>query len=158
VPYWFSVAMVMAVIVCIALLQYAVHGGGLLYQYHHVTEAKHADVAPGRWQLIAMVTVVPRLFKDQWLQAPPNVMWFVVLILQYYVLFPVLRSLLHAAGPARFLAVALATTLLAKLLLITFVGGIDHDPAGYLNHCLAPFRLFEFALGMDARIWSCAPS
>jgi hypothetical protein len=158
VPYWFSVAMVMAVIVCIALLQYAVHGGGLLYQYHHVKEAKHADVAPGRWQLIAMVTVVPRLFKDQWLQAPPNVMWFVVLILQYYVLFPVLRSLLHAAGPARFLAVALATTLLAKLLLITFVGGIDHDPAGYLNHCLAPFRLFEFALGMDARIWSCAPS
>ncbi len=149
VPYWFSVAMIMAVIVIIAALQVALHGHGLVYQYHHVTESKHDFVAPGPGQLFAMVLVFPRALRSEWMMAPPNVMWFVVLIIQYYLLFPFLLRLLHRVKPAAFLAGALVATIAANLLLIGLVGGLDRNPALYMNHCLAPFRLFEFALGMS---------
>lgn len=148
VPYWFAIAMVMVVICGIALLQMALHGHGFAYQYHHVTQARWTYVAPGRWELLASIAVLPRAVRSEWLMVPPSVMWFVVLFVQYYLLFPFLAPLLKRFGPARFLLGALAITATAKVALIFFAGGLDHDPAKYLNHSMAIFRGFEFALGM----------
>jgi peptidoglycan/LPS O-acetylase OafA/YrhL len=141
--------MILAVFVIIAAMQVALHGHGIVYQYHHVTESKHDFVAPGRGQLFAMVLLFPRALRSEWMMAPPNVMWFVVLIIQYYLLVPFLLRLLHRVRPAAFLAGALVATTAANLLLIGLVSGLDRNPAAYMNHCLAPFRLFEFALGMS---------
>lgn len=149
VPYWFTIAMVIVVIAVIAALQVALHGHGFVYQYHHVTEQKYNFIAPGVSQLFVMVLVFPRALRSEWMMTPPNVMWFVVLIIQYYLLFPFLLRTLHRVRPAAFLAGSLAATIAANLVLIGIVGGLDRNPALYMSHCLAPFRLFEFALGMS---------
>jgi peptidoglycan/LPS O-acetylase OafA/YrhL len=149
VPYWFALGMVMVVICSIAVLQMALHGQGFAYQYHHVTQARWSYIAPGRWELMASILVFPRALRSEWLMVPPSVMWFVVLFVQYYLLFPLLLPVLNRFGPPRFLLGALAVTVTAKLVLISAVGGLDQDPAKFLNHSMAIFRGFEFTLGMS---------
>jgi peptidoglycan/LPS O-acetylase OafA/YrhL len=149
IPYWFAVALAFVVVCVIAVLQYAMHGQSLLYQYHHVTEARVYDVAPGTWSFIISLTLVPRLFSTGWGDAPPAVMWFVVLHVQYYLLFPFLYVLLNRHKPVPFLLAAFVVTVAAKTALIAGAGGIDRGLAAHLNQTVSIFRVFEFALGMS---------
>jgi peptidoglycan/LPS O-acetylase OafA/YrhL len=148
VPYWFAVAMTFVVVCLFALLQYSLHGESLLYQYHHVTEARVHYVAPGTWGFMISLTLIPRLFSTGWGESPPAVMWFVVLHVQYYLLFPFLYVLLNRHKPVHFLLAALVVTVTSKAALIAGAGGFDRGLAGHLNEMLSIFRVFEFALGM----------
>jgi peptidoglycan/LPS O-acetylase OafA/YrhL len=149
VPYWFAVVLVFAVIGLIALLQYGLHGHSLGYQYHHVTEARTNYVARGPGQFLIALTLIPRLFHSGWEWAPPYVMWFVVLHVQYYLAFPFLYVFLNRIKPLNFLVFAFVATAAAKLVLIATLGGINNDPGRHINHAFALFRWFEFALGMS---------
>jgi peptidoglycan/LPS O-acetylase OafA/YrhL len=137
------------VVCAIAVLQYVMHGQSLLYQYHHVTEARVDYVAPGTWSFIISLTLIPRLFSTGWGEAPPAAMWFVVLHVQYYLLFPFLYVLLNRHKPVRFLLAAFAVAVAAKAARIAGTGGIDSGLAGHLNQTVSIFRVFEFALGMS---------
>jgi peptidoglycan/LPS O-acetylase OafA/YrhL len=149
IPYWFAVVLAFVVVSVIALVTYALHGQGLLYQYHHVTEGRYYYVAPGTWSFVISFTLIPRLFSTGWGEAPPAVMWFVLLNVQYYLLFPFLYVLLNRHKPIPFLLAALAVTVASKALLIAGAGGIDVGLAGHLNQTVSLFRVFEFALGMS---------
>ncbi len=149
VPYWFAVVLTLSTIIAIAIIQVALHGGGFAYQYHHVTEGRYDYIAPGHWELVASVLLIPRAFSSEWLSSPPPLMWFVVPILQYYLLFPFLLRLIGRIGVARFALTAFAATIAARLALIVFVGPIGDNPARYFAHAFVPFRFFEFALGMS---------
>jgi peptidoglycan/LPS O-acetylase OafA/YrhL len=96
----------------------------------------------------AGLLLVPRIFRAEWQFAPEGSLWFVLLIVQYYLLFPLLLVALRRLGPARFLALTLAVTLVA----LDLVRALDGDLVG-LHHVLdmgSPFRIFEFGLGMTA--------
>jgi peptidoglycan/LPS O-acetylase OafA/YrhL len=148
VPYWFGLGLFAATVVAIAILQMALHGESLLYQLKHVTTAKYDYALLGRWEAVASVTVVPRAFYNRWLFVPPSILWFVVLLAQYYLVFPVLFKTMARIGPVRLVALALVATVAAKLLLIAFVGPLDTPTARHINHVFIPFRWYEFALGM----------
>jgi peptidoglycan/LPS O-acetylase OafA/YrhL len=148
VPYWFGLGLVAATILGIALLQMALHGDTLMYQLKHVTMSKHDLALQGRWAVLASVTVIPRAFNYNWLMVPPGILWFVVLLAQYYLAFPLFFRAMRRLGPARFVAIALVATVAAKLLLIALVGTLDTQPARHINHVFIPFRWYEFALGM----------
>jgi peptidoglycan/LPS O-acetylase OafA/YrhL len=148
VPYWFGVGLVAATIVAIALVQMALHGDTLLYQLKHVTMSKYDYALQGRWEAVATITVIPRAFNYHWLMVPPGILWFVILLAQYYLVFPLLFRGMQRLGAARFVLIALAATVTAKLLLIAFVGALDTQPARHINHVFIPFRWYEFALGM----------
>lgn len=148
VPYYFGLMITGATILILALLQMALHGGSLVYQVKHVTLARYDYAFEGVGATLAAATIVFRLANPDWLLATPQMLWFVPLLLQYYIAFPVLVLVLKRLGPFRFLALALTTTIAAKLALIATIG-IDSNPGAHINHALAPFRWYEFALGMD---------
>ncbi len=148
VPYWFGLVLVAATIVVIAILQIALHGGTFLYQVQHVTESKYDYALQGRWETLASIAVIPRLFNENWLMVPPPILWFVVLLLQYYLLFPVLFQVLRRIGPLRFFALALTATIAARLLLVATVGSLGTNPGKHFSQAFVIFRWYEFALGM----------
>jgi peptidoglycan/LPS O-acetylase OafA/YrhL len=148
VPYWFGVGLFAAAVVAIALLQMALHGETLMYQLQHVTESKYDYALQGRWETVAALTIIPRAFNDDWLMVPPGILWFVVMLIQYYLVFPVLFRFMNRVGPPRFLAFALATTIASKLILIATVGSLATNPAKHISQAFIPFRWYEFALGM----------
>ena len=90
--------------------------------------------------------LAPRIFRDEWQFAPEGSLWFVLLIVQYYLLFPVLLSVMKRVGPWLFLIATLAVTL-ASLGAMTWAAGdlVEHRSWVEMG---APFRLFEFGTGM----------
>lgn len=148
-PYWFGVALFMFVVCAVALYNAQRHGGGFVYQYHHVTFTGVTPVAPGWGEAFAAVAIVPRAFSAEWRFASPVGLWFVVLILQYYLLFPVLRPLLDRVGPWWFSLAGLTVTVVAKSVLLYNVGALIWQPAEHMAQSTSVFRVFEFTLGMS---------
>lgn len=72
-------------------------------------------------------------------------LWYVGLILQLYLVFPILWRWLERFGPMRFLAGAAAITVVSRYLLLVVVGSnVEQWSMG----AVFVTRLFEFALGM----------
>ena len=82
-------------------------------------------------------------------------MWYVVLMLQAYCAFPVLRALLARLGPVRFLLVTIAVTWVGRWLVFHYVPLPSFDPAATVIYFL-PFRLAPLVLGMVASRWAAA--
>src|SRR5207244_9626420 len=96
----------------------------------------------------AGLLLVPRILRDQWQFAPEGSLWFVLLIVQYYLLFPFLLVALRRAGAALFLTGTLLVTLVSLNLVLAIDGNLTR-----LHRVLdmgSPFRLFEFGIGMTA--------
>jgi len=96
----------------------------------------------------------PFAFYDiQFLQKFNGDYWFIPLILQLYLVFPLLYLMLKKWGPARFLAVVFVATVSYRFLAAYF---LDSVPMGVIypasnSYRLFSFflpRLFEFGLGM----------
>jgi peptidoglycan/LPS O-acetylase OafA/YrhL len=141
VPYWFGFAFTLAFAAALGFVQWQRHGGRSLADY-----VVHGDISLAGDQLIAGALIVPRLFKHEWQFAPEGSLWFVALIVQYYLLFPLLFALLRRAGP--WLLVALTFTVTAASLNIVAYARGDLASAPPWVEMLAPFRIFEFGLGM----------
>jgi peptidoglycan/LPS O-acetylase OafA/YrhL len=147
VPYWFGCAFAIAVMAAIAWLRVERHGGDFVEVFTHgVTTAKHARVVIDPGMAMAAFTLVPRLIRQHWFFAPSGALWFVVLLAQYYLLFPFLFAAMRRLGPLPVLGIALAVTLASNVALIAAEGPLELNFRFVVG--LANFRVFEFALGM----------
>lgn len=151
VPYWVGFVVFWLGACLVALLQVYWNGHGFAYQYHHGVKLAVFDTIDLTWQKALLHTMlVPRLFSDVWMNTPPGGLWFVVLIVQYYLLFPLLRPLLDRIGPLPFLAGALTIELATRAVLIALYGGLLNATALHVVTTWAPARFSEFAIGMAA--------
>ena len=80
-----------------------------------------------------------------WFWYAPDAWWFVRVLLQFYLIFPLLYGLLLRLGAERFLLVCAVVTVACRLGYLAFF--LDYHPDAF-NFGFAPNRLFEFALGM----------
>ena len=149
VPYWAAFALFFATVCAIALYRAQADGGGFIHQYHHgVTVSGYHVIDIGWSDAAASLLIVPRLVRDDWFGVVPNSLWFVVVLAQYYLLFPFLRPLLDRVGPWAFVTIALVSCFLARLWLIDDIGGLSSPRGIRLDAGFAIFRWYDFALGM----------
>jgi peptidoglycan/LPS O-acetylase OafA/YrhL len=155
VPYWFGWAYTLACFALIALWQVVQFGHFGFWHYwwegsftipHRAAEVVSNPLADGN--IWAGLLLVPRIIRDEWQFAPEGSLWFVLLIVQYYLLFPFLFVALRRVGAALFLAGTLVVTLVSLNIVLAVDGNLSR-----LHRVLdmgSPFRLFEFGLGMTA--------
>jgi peptidoglycan/LPS O-acetylase OafA/YrhL len=92
--------------------------------------------------------IVPRGFSlENALAAKPPALWFVLLLLQYYILFPLLFPLLRRIGPVAFAAASVAVTTVSSAWMVWALGDV-HGMHGYIWSNWLPFRIAEFGVGM----------
>ncbi len=143
IPYWVGFVWTLAFIAAIAFVQWQRHGGESFLHFY-----QHGDVRINAEQLFAGALLVPRMFSNDLQFAPEGSLWFVVVILQYYLLFPILLPILKRIGPWPFLAAALAITITSLSVVVAVDGNLIFKR--HLIETAVPFRFFEFALGMTA--------
>ncbi len=148
-PYAAVVLLTYGVIVLIAWRQTQVSGGGFSAQFADgVTISRYTHLHIDGGVMLASFTLVPRLLWDKWFFAPQLALWFVGLIAQYYLLFPLLFVLMRRIGLVPFLALTFALTVGANAWALWQYRILE------LHFRLvtgwAPFRLFEFTAGMAA--------
>ncbi|HEY8173912.1 MAG TPA: acyltransferase family protein [Dehalococcoidia bacterium] len=149
VPFWWGVAITVATIAAIATLKVWLDGGTYHDAWFDVRIAGINRVQV-RWDDVAWaLTVVPWLFREKGITIPVGSMWFVALLLQYYLLFPVALRFLRRNGPWRLIVLGIAITLVSRFLMETL--GAEWIDLGHRARTLtafAPFRLAEFTTGM----------
>jgi peptidoglycan/LPS O-acetylase OafA/YrhL len=149
VPYWAGFAVFFLAVCSIALLRVWVDGGSFGDQYHNGVTVSAYHVIDISWSdALVSLAVMTRVLRDEWFSAYPDSLWFVAVLVQYYLLFPFLRSLLDRIGPGWFIAGALVVTVVSKGLLIATLGGLLQGSAFRFDGGVAPFRIYDFALGM----------
>jgi peptidoglycan/LPS O-acetylase OafA/YrhL len=141
IPYWAGLAITLTFASALAFVQWQRHGGASYLDF-----LQRGDINVDGNQLFAGTLLAPRIFRDEWQFAPEGSLWFVLLIVQYYLLFPVLLVAMKRVGPRLFLAATLVVTLASLTLMTVFAGDlVEHRSWVEMG---APFRLFEFGLGM----------
>lgn len=150
-PYWFGVAATYAVIALIAWRQTAIGGphgdGGFASAWGHGVTISQFSIVDVDWHVVwASVALLPRLTGSDYFFAPQLALWFVGLIAQYYLLFPILFWLMRRIGVAAFLVLTFALTVGANWWIIHQYGAPEFK--FWLVTGWAPFRLFEFTAGM----------
>lgn len=117
-----------------------VHGGSLL------------ALAPYRFEwgdLARSLSVVGRFEDTRSMQVVSPSLWYVVLVAQFYVVFPAMRAMLARLGPWRFVVAAWSVTCLSRWLVFAW-GPIPGFDVGSTLVSFLPFRLASPALGMVA--------
>lgn len=151
IPYWFGFAYTLAFLAALAFVQWQ-REAGVIIEGLAVRDAswleyfQHGDQSIDGGQLLAGALMVPRMFKNEWQFAPEGSLWFVLVIVQYYLLFPLLLAALKRIGPWLFLLATLGITLVSLNIAYAIDGNLI--VSRHLIETAAPFRLFEFGLGM----------
>ncbi len=140
-PYWTGMALTLAFAAALACVQWQRHGGA-----SYVDFLQRGDINVDGNQLFAGAALVPRIFRAKWQFAPEGSLWFVLVVVQYYLLFPLLLVAMKRAGPWLFLAGTLAITLASLGAMAWFAGDLLAQRSWV--EMGAPFRLFEFGAGM----------
>jgi peptidoglycan/LPS O-acetylase OafA/YrhL len=141
IPYWFGFVYTLAFAGALAFVQWQRHGG-----HGYAWFVQYGDFRIDGGQLFAGGLLVPRFWSSAWHFAPEGSLWFVLLIVQYYLLFPVLLPVLRRIGPWWFLAAMLAVTFVSLNFIVAKDGNLINAESWVQT--LAPFRVFEFGLGM----------
>jgi peptidoglycan/LPS O-acetylase OafA/YrhL len=157
IPYWVGVVLTYGVI------------AGIAWRISSVGDVSFSDAFTGgvtisRYSIInvdwgvayASFALIPRLIEDEWFFAPQLALWFVGLIAQYYLLFPLLFLLMRRIGVAPFLVATFGLTVAANWWIVDQYGAPEFKFA--LVTGWAPFRLFEFTAGMAAGWLLAAPA
>lgn len=147
IPYWLGWALALATMAAVAAVQVRLDGGDFMQHFTRgVTISVRSHILLDRGVVLAGLLVLPRLVNAAWFFAPEYALWFVVLLLQYYLLFPLLYLLMRRIGPLPVVAAALALNIAASWCVI------DHYVVLELRFSWVTgwsvFRLFEFTLGM----------
>jgi peptidoglycan/LPS O-acetylase OafA/YrhL len=155
-PYWFGVALTYGVIAAIAWRQDVLGRGAFADQFQNgVTIAGLTTISVDWNVVIASITLVPRLTGLDYFFAPQLALWFVGLLAQYYLLFPLLFVIMRRGGVVPFLVVSAAITV------GTNVWIVDQyrvpEAKFWLVTGWAPFRMFEFTFGMACGWLIAAP-
>ena len=147
IPYWAGVAIGYAAIAAIAWRQVAIGGGSFPAHFGGgVTISLASRVDVDRGMVFASVALLPRLLHAQWFFAPQLALWFVGLIAQYYLLFPLLLFAMRRIGIVPFLLVTFAITVGSNWWIVHLYRAPEVQ--FQLVTGWAPFRLFEFTSGM----------
>ncbi|MEX2246040.1 MAG: acyltransferase [Dehalococcoidia bacterium] len=147
VPYWAGVALTYSVMALIAWRQAALGIGGFEERFTGgVTIALGSAIHVDSGVAFASVGLVPRLLRNEWFFAPQLALWFVGLLAQYYLLFPVLFLLMRRVGIIAFLIATFGLTVGANWWIVHEYGAPEFQFR--LVTGWAPFRLFEFTAGM----------
>jgi len=141
-PYWAGFAITVTFAAALAFVQWQRHGGAPVSDY-----LRNGDINLHNDQLVAGVLLVPRLFDGDLQFAPEGSLWFVLVVVQYYLLFPLLLAALLRVGPAIFAAATLALTVAALFAMVAINGDLfAHRTWIEMSF---PFRLVEFGAGMS---------
>jgi peptidoglycan/LPS O-acetylase OafA/YrhL len=147
VPYWAGVALTYGVIAGIAWHQAATGAGPFTDRFGHgITISEHTVVLIDRGVIWASITLIPRLLQDEWFFAPQLALWFVGLLAQYYLLFPILFVVMRRIGVVAFVLSSFALTVAANAWAVHEYAALELK--FFLVTGWAPFRLFEFTAGM----------
>lgn len=148
-PYWGGIVLTLTTLTSITLVRMWVHGGNFTARWDELTIAAVAPIYVRFDDVLWGFSVVGWLFRERASTTTVASMWFVALLLQYYLLFPLLLALLRKIGPWRFLALGIAVTLASRAILI--YAGAEWMEMMYRDRTMfgfAPFRLGEFTAGM----------
>lgn len=141
IPYWAGFAYTLLFLAALAFVQWQRHGGESWWWFFI-----HGDVPLDWGNVTAGALMIPRSFRDEWQFAPEGSLWFVLVIVQYYLMFPLFFVVMKRLGPWWFLAVALAIQLFFTSAAVAIDGNLLMSR--HLTETMIPFRLFEFAVGM----------
>ncbi|MBI5285837.1 MAG: acyltransferase [Chloroflexi bacterium] len=143
-PYWVGWLLFMLALALLAAYRMWADGGSFAHnlQFMGTGRQMSPEIA------IEGLLIAPRsLSLENAIEAQPRALWFVVLLVQYYLLFPLLLPLLKRLKPVAFSALFLAISIGSSAWMIWAFGDID-AAHGYIWAAWLPFRSFEFALGM----------
>jgi peptidoglycan/LPS O-acetylase OafA/YrhL len=146
-PYWFGAALTYGVMAAIAWRQDVIGRGEFAEQFQHGVTISGLSVIDVDWSVVvSSFALLPRLTGLEHFFAPQLALWFVGLLAQYYLLFPLLFLVMRRIGVPAFLLLTGAITLGAN----AWVVQQYHVPEVkfWLVTGWAPFRLFEFTSGM----------
>ncbi len=147
--YWMGSALVALVLVALACVRVAVAHTPLAAEIHHGSRLAGAPYVFEAADLLRSLSLVGRFQDLRAFQVVAPSMWYVMLLLQAYLVFPWLRAFRDRVGNVAFLAAVLAFTWALR------AGVFAHDwlpafgPNGSVLY-LIPFRLAPLALGMAA--------
>jgi len=142
IPYWVAWCLYLATLATVALYRIHADGGTFSHNFQYLGLSHNMDFGRARAGLL----IIPRAFDARYLAAPSPTLWFVVVLVQYYLLFPLLLPLLRRVGSVPFTAMALAVSVAASAWLISDYGSLAARANWWRMWC--PFRLFEFGIGM----------
>lgn len=116
VPYWVGVTMIIGTFAAIALLQVAIDRGTFLHQWDRVTLGGTLPVKLRAEGALEAMTVFGDFVREpRGFEPSAGALWFVPLLLQYYLVFPFLFSVLKRIGPWWFLIAGLVFTFVARM-------------------------------------------
>ncbi|MFN7953601.1 MAG: acyltransferase family protein [bacterium] len=147
--YWLGSVAVAAVLVVLAALRSALLGTPLGNEIHDGTRLARAPYVFDALDLARSLAVLGRFEDVRCFQVVAPSMWYVLLLLQAYLLFPALRALRDRVGAPAFLAAVLALTALGRWLVFRFDPLARFGPNPTVLYFI-PFRLAPVALGMVA--------
>ncbi len=142
VPYWAAWCLYLGTLAIVAIYRTNADGGTFTHNFQYLGLSRVMDVERAR----AGLFVVPRAFEAAYFNAPSPTLWFVVLLLQYYLLFPLLLPVVRRVGPVAFAMAALAISVAASGWLIYEYGNLG--ARGHWWSIWFPFRFFEFGVGI----------
>ncbi len=142
IPYWVAWALYIATLAGVGWYETRMNGGAFMHNFQYLATAKVME-----WDFArAGLLLVPRGLRAQYLFAPAPTMWFVLLLVQYYLLFPLLMPLLRRVKPVAFASLCLSVSVGSSAWLIWAYGSIG--ARGHWWSAWFPFRFFEFGIGM----------
>jgi peptidoglycan/LPS O-acetylase OafA/YrhL len=170
-PYWAGLALLLVTLAALAAyrapredLPFATTFQNIIYREGRMPEtplpagvcAEHPErlSCPGkpfklvqvdRENVVNGLLIFPRGFSRS--AALPTTLWFVLLMLQYYLVFPVLFLALQWLKPWRFIAAGACISVASTALLVHFAGDVNGLHSYIWSHWM-PFRLVEFMAGM----------
>jgi peptidoglycan/LPS O-acetylase OafA/YrhL len=157
IPYWAGVLLTYGVIAAIAWRQASIGDVSFSDAFTGGVTISRYSVVNVDWGVAyASFALVPRLMRPEWFFAPQLALWFVGLIAQYYLLFPLLFVLMRRAGVVAFLVLTFSVTVAANWWVVDQYGAPEFKFAMVTGW--APFRLFEFTAGMAIGWLLAAPS
>jgi peptidoglycan/LPS O-acetylase OafA/YrhL len=151
--YWLSSLLALAVIVILAGLRAAVTGGSFAVELHQGSLLAGEPYRLEVLDLVRSLSLVGRFQSPRTMQVIAPSMWYVVLVLQAYCVFPALRAFLSRAGPIQFFLAIVALTWLGRWLVFRHAPFASFDPNATVLYFI-PFRLAPLAAGMVASRWA----
>lgn len=146
-PYWAGVVLTYAVIAAIAWRQSSIGDVSFADAFTGGVTISRYSVINVDWGVaFASFALVPRLTEQEWFFAPQLALWFVGLIAQYYLLFPLLFLVMKRVGVPAFLVATFGLTVAANWWVVDRYGAPEFQFAMVTGW--APFRMFEFTAGM----------
>lgn len=145
VPYWWALVLTVIALLGLAALRDIGHHTGLVWEFWHNTRESGQVIPMGWKELWASATLIPRLVSPWYYGVAPASGWFVVLLVQLYAFFPLLRRWLNRWGSMNFLLAVALISIATRALFVV----IASAPAtsNWLN-IIAASRFFEFGFGM----------